>query len=102
MNFVRQKFVDFSNQFSFCECFENVEIVVIETLNINDVKKIKYVNFYSFVLETSETFVQNSNIDEKKSEKKNLKTKKKISIFQKNNAFQRINRDDELCRFLRH
>ena len=31
-----------------------------------------------------------------------MKTKKKISISRKSNAFQRINRDDELCRFLKH
>ena len=51
---------------------ENVEIVVIETLNINfnndDVKKMKYINFYSFVVEMFETFVQHSNIEKKKFE----------------------------------
>ena len=53
-------------------------------MNINDVKKKKYVNFYSFVLETFETSVQNSNIDEKKSEKKKSENeKKKFQFFEK-------------------
>ena len=68
------------------ENLENVEIVVIETLNINDVKKMKYVNFYSSVLEASEASVQNSNIDEKKSEKREKKfenEKKKFQFLEK-------------------
>ena len=51
---------------------ESVEIVVIETLNINlnndDVKKMKYINFYSSVAEASEASVQHSDIEKKKSE----------------------------------
>ena len=45
---------------------------MIETLNINlnnnNVKKMKYINFYSFVVETFKMFVHYSEIDEKKIE----------------------------------
>ena len=61
---------------------------MIEILNINfnndNLKKLKYINFYSFVVKTFKTFIQYSKI------------KKKLFNRRKYNAFQRINRDDEL------
>ena len=51
-------------------------------MNINDVEKKKYVNFYSFVFEASEASVQNSNIDEKKSERRKKKSESEKKKFQ--------------------
>ena len=80
------------------ENFENVEIVVIEALNINlnnnDVKKMKYVNSYSFVLETFEAFVQNSNIDEKKFESEMKKFQLDENVRRFNALLATMSHDD--------
>ena len=59
------------------EDFESVEIVVVEALNINlnnnDVEKMKYISLYAPVVEASETSVQHSKIEEKKSENEKKK-----------------------------